>query len=310
MKKPFALLIAGLLFGACQDTPKVEALQQEAAQEKGQQRAVAVVNQAPTKKDSMQFPWLEQAIFAERIEDAMAPPAGYHWQAAKAGSFGAWLARLPLYPEGHKVHLYNGAEKPYQAGAARVIQIDVGQSDLQQCADAIMRLYAEYAYAQKDYERIFFNFTSGDRVGFSDWAKGKKPIVKGNRVYFSAAKGAADYSYANFRSYLKRIFMFAGTASLAAELPKKPLAQLEAGDLFLQGGFPGHAVLVMGVAQNKAGKKQFLLAQSYMPAQEIHLLRNLQAGGSPWFSLAEDEILYTPEWNFPVGSLHSFSGRK
>ena len=306
MKKPFALALAGLIFGACQETPKtISSQQKEAAQ-----RAIPVVNQAPSQKDSLQFPWLAQPIFAERLADAFSPPKGFSWVSAPKSSFGAWLADLPLYEKGYKVHLYHGAEKPYQAGAARVIQIDVGQSDLQQCADAVMRLYAEYAYAKKDYEAIFFNFTSGDRVRFSDWARGKKPIVKGNRVYFSEAKGQVDYSYKNFRSYMQRIFMFAGTASLAAELPKRPLTQLEAGDLFLQGGFPGHAVLVMGVAKDQNGQKKFLLAQSYMPAQEIHLLRNLQAGGSPWFSLAEDEILYTPEWNFAVGSLHSFSGRK
>jgi len=310
MRKPFALFLVGLLLGACQEVPKNITSQQEKQQIEHSPKAIPVINRPPTKKDSMEFPWLAQPIFAERLSEAIPAPKGFNWEQSPKGSFGAWLANLPLHEEGYKVHLYNGVQKPYQAGAARVLQVDVGQSDLQQCADAIMRLYAEHAYAQQDYEAIFFNFTSGDRVRFSDWAKGKKPIVKGNKVYFSAAKGQVDYSYKNFRSYLRRIFMFAGTASLAAELPKRPLAQLQAGDLFLQAGFPGHAVLVMGVAKSKDGKTKFLLAQSYMPAQEIHLLRNLQAGGSPWFSLEENEILHTPEWNFDAGSLHSFSARK
>jgi Domain of unknown function (4846) len=46
-----------------------------------------------------------------------------------------------------------------------------------------------------------------------------------------------------------------------------------------------------------------LLAQSYMPAQDIHLLKNPMQEGSPWFDLAEGDWLYTPEWVFEEGCL-------
>lgn len=36
-----------------------------------------------------------------------------------------------------------------------------------------------------------------------------------------------------------------------------------------------HAAIVMDVAENAEGEKIFMLAQSYMPAQDIHLLVNL-----------------------------------
>jgi hypothetical protein len=49
------------------------------------------------------------------------------------------------------------------------------------------------------------------------------------------------------------------------------------------------------------------MAQSYMPAQNIHVLKNLNAGDlSPWYKLKENETLKTPEWQFASGSLYTF----
>ncbi|MBN8129444.1 hypothetical protein J0J27_23340, partial [Vibrio vulnificus] len=69
--------------------------------------------------------------------------------------------------------------------------------------------------------------------------------------------------------------------------------------------FPGHAVLVADMAANPAtGEKRFLLLQSYMPAQEIHVLKNPSAAdGSPWYPAAFEGDLVTPEWTFAAGSL-------
>jgi hypothetical protein len=163
-----------------------------------------------------------------------------------------------------------------------------------------MRLKAEYLYAKKDYTHIHFNYTSGHKVAFSDWAQGKKPIVKGNSVSFSAPHtNKPDYSYPNFKKYLQNVFMFAGTASLEKESPRRELKELQAGDMFIKGGFPGHAVLVLDVCTNAQGHKLFLLAQSYMPAQSIHVLHNFKHGStSPWYPIDFGAELFTPEWTF------------
>ena len=73
-----------------------------------------------------------------------------------------------------------------------------------------------------------------------------------------------------------------------------------------KGGFPGHAVLVADMAENSAsGEKRFLLIQSYMPAQEMHILKNPGApDGSPWYPAAFAGDLVTPEWTFRPGALH------
>src|SRR5690606_2451080 len=90
-----------------------------------------------------------------------------------------------------------------------------------------------------------------------------------------ALTAAGDTTYAGFRKYLTSVFTYAGTASLSREMKTRPLDELEAGDVFIIGGFPGHAVLVLDVAEDsRHEQKVFLLAQSYMPAQDMHVLVN------------------------------------
>ena len=191
-----------------------------------------------------------------------------------------------------------------------MIDIDVGKRDLQQCADAVMRLRAEYLYAQSEFSKIHFNFTSGHEVGFVDWSQGRKPIIAGNSVRFSAKGTKVDTTYTNFRKYLNMIYSYAGTASLSKELRTVAIEEMQIGDVFIQGGFPGHAVLVVDMVENAKGAKQFLLAQSYMPAQEMHVLKNYnQTDHNPWYPLDFGAELYTPEWRFSKDDLKRFGNK-
>jgi len=53
------------------------------------------------------------------------------------------------------------------------------------------------------------------------------------------------------------------------------------------------------VAENKTGEKVFLLAQSYMPAQDIQVLKNPNNEHlSPWYSSQITGQLVTPQWTF------------
>jgi len=50
-----------------------------------------------------------------------------------------------------------------------------------------------------------------------------------------------------------------------------------------------------------------MLAQSYMPAQEIHELKNpADKALSPWYKLSDAETIETPELNFSKDHLHRF----
>ncbi len=254
------------------------------------------------------YPWRSDAAGLDTIASRFAPPPGYHRTSETPGSFGDWLRHLPLKPEGSPVHLYDGRLKPNQQAHCAVIDIDAGDSDLQQCADAVMRLRAEYLYSRAAYNRIHFNFTSGDTAHYSRWRQGFRPVVHGNRVDWRNS-ATADDSYDNFRDYLDSVFMYAGTWSLSQELhPRRNARDIAIGDVFIKGGFPGHAVIVVDMAVDpESGDKAFLLAQSYMPAQDIHVLRNpASRDGSPWYHLPRNGKLRTPEWDFRITELKTF----
>ena len=85
------------------------------------------------------------------------------------------------------------------------------------------------------------------------------------------------------------------------------LSELWIGDVFLQGGFPGHGVVVDLAFNPDRNDIIFLIAQSFMPAQEIHILKNWEdIAISPWYKLQSSDKLYTPEWIFEWEDLKRF----
>jgi hypothetical protein len=63
---------------------------------------------------------------------------------------------------------------------------------------------------------------------------------------------------------------------------------------------------------SSSGDKLFMLAQSYMPAQEIHVLKNPgEQALSPWYRLGGlDEEVRTPAWTFERDELKRFPERE
>ncbi|OCX54627.1 hypothetical protein BEL04_10380 [Mucilaginibacter sp. PPCGB 2223] len=204
-------------------------------------------------------------------------PAGYIRQSSEPGSFGSYLQNLPLKPAGAHTYTYTGAIANTDPYTAAVVDISVGHEDLQQCADAVMRLRGEYLYRQKRYTEIAFHFVSGFNCDYIHYADGYR--YHNDKWVLKARK---DYSYPTFMNYMQLVFAYAGTLSLDKELKKVSSADdLKAGDIFIHGGSPGHCFVVMDVAENATHQKVFLLAQSFMPAQDIQVLKYT----SPWFSL-------------------------
>jgi len=236
------------------------------------------------------------------------PPEGYETVSVDSGSFAAWIRSLPLREEGTPVILYNGKPKPSQQYHYAVLDLEIGEKDLQQCADAAIRFRAEYLYSQKKFDSISFNFTSGDTASFRKWIEGYRPRVNGNHVSWTKS-AEIDSSYGTFKKYLDTVYMYAGSYSLSKQLmTKDDTDSIEIGDLFLEGGFPGHTVIAVNVASHKeTGKKIFLLAQGFMPAQDIHIVKNLNDPGlSPWYSTDFGDSLDTPEWTFDRNTLMTF----
>jgi len=267
----------------------------------------AIVNSIMAGSSTLPYQWLKDYNSARGIEKRIPVPDGFGRVDAPAGSFEDWLRHLPLKQGVPPVYLHNGQLKANQSAHFAVVDIDVGSGDLQQCADAIIRLRAEYLYSIGDFNAIHFKFTSGHNAEYARWREGYRPIVgKGVRWVKSARP---DYSYENFRRYLISVFRYAGTYSLSREMqPISDIIQMKIGDVFIKGGFPGHAVLVVDMALNKqTGKKAFILLQSYMPAQDMHILKNPTAlSATPWYELDFGETLYTPEWVFSREELKRF----
>jgi len=244
-----------------------------------------------------------------RKVSAISLPEGFTRMTFGKTDFATFLRAFPIDTTDNIVHLYNGDEKYNQSAQFRILDIDVGNRDLQQCADAVMRLQAEFLFSQGRKEDITFMFTNGDDVPFTKYAEGYRPTVNGNNVSWRKIR-AADHSHANFRKYMDLIFSYAGSHSLSRQLePVADFNSIRPGDVLIQGGFPGHAIIVMDVAIHDNGvDKVFLLAQSYMPAQEIHILNNPGQGIlSPWYPVRSSGTIRTPEWTFITDDLMRFS---
>nr|WP_223156817.1 DUF4846 domain-containing protein [Thermosediminibacter oceani] len=139
----------------------------------------------------------------------------------------------------------------------------------------MIRLRSEHLYRKGEYDKIHFNFTNGFMADYTTWMKGYRIKVEGDNVYWVKQ---ADYSndYESFRKYLDTVFAYAGTLSLSKELKKVPVEDLQ-------------------------------ITQSYMPAQDIHILKNPANGkGNPWYSINFGERLRTPKLEFTRDQLARF----
>lgn len=241
------------------------------------------------------------------IQTRFLPPKNFKREDVDLNSFAAYLRNLPLKKHGSYVILYNGKLKENQSAHIAVVDKPILKLDLQQCADAIMRCRAEYLFKTKQYNKISFNFTNGFKADYIRWREGKRIKVDRNKVsWFEAAK--LDTSEKCFNDYMKVVYNYCGSLSLSKQLKQKQFAKLEIGDVLLIGGSPGHAELVVDKIFNPKTKEfKFLLLQSYMPAQEMQILKNNNdAVNSPWYSSLTDYEIGTPEYMFTTDNVYSF----
>ncbi|HQO22220.1 MAG TPA: DUF4846 domain-containing protein, partial [Spirochaetota bacterium] len=245
---------------------------------------------------------------AQILSERFVIPASFKRIDYPADSFQNFLRSFPLRRYGTPVKLFDGSLKNRQDVHCSILDIDTGKKDLQQCADAVMRLRAEYLYKTGQYEKIHFNFSNGFRADYHKWKLGYRIRIRSNQVSWIKT-AEADNSRKTFREYLDVVFMYAGSASLERELKKVPISKVSPGDVLIQGGSPGHALIVMDTAEDiKTGRRIFILAQSYMPAQDIHIVINPENEEiSPWYE-ADPSVkqINTPEWNFTIDDLMRF----
>lgn len=240
------------------------------------------------------------------IKDRYSTPIDFERIEVEKSSFGEFMRNQKLKPYGEKVLYFDGREKNKSNVYDSVFEVEIGNRDLHQCADAIMLLRAEYLYSIEKYDDIKFNFVSGFKAEYKKWMEGNRIKVDGNSVNYYKATDASN-TYESFRKYMDMVFAYSGTLSLNQELQAVAIDDMKIGDVFIIGGSPGHAVIVVDMAEDNKGNKIFMLAQSYMPAQETQLLINPNDKSiSPWYSLKDTERLITPEWNFDLDNLKTW----
>lgn len=208
------------------------------------------------------------------------PPPGYKLTDAAGNGFGLWVQQLPLRKD-NTVYLYDGSIKKNQSSHYAVLDVPYNRNPLQQCADAIMRLRAEYIFETKAADNIRFFHQRNE--------------------YFTCS---ANCTRQQLELFLNNVFSWCGSYNLQAQMkPVINIQNIQTGDVFVRGGSPGHAMLVAAVASNNNGEKVFLLLQSFMPAQDIHIVINPNDTKlSPWYSTSAT-IIATPGYTFTAADL-------
>lgn len=91
---------------------------------------------------------------------------------------------------------------------------------------------------------------TGDSYNWSEYAKGVRPKVSGNKVTFKKTTNPEE-SYAAFRKYRDIIFMYIGTISVHRDLKVfDRKSEYNIGDVLVHPGSPGHAVVIVDKAKN------------------------------------------------------------
>lgn len=251
------------------------------------------------------YPWKPNAA-GGRLDARFAAPKGFVRIGAPSGTFANFLRTLPLLPEGAKVVTYEGAPlhaDGHHPNIAAVADLDIGKKDLQHCADVILRLHGEWSYGQGKRD-ITYRAVSGTTLSYKAWMAGDRTVIDGKNLAVRRMAAPAPDDHALFRAWMDDVFAWAGTPSIERDGKSVPFADVRGGDFFVLTGSPfGHAVLVLDVARDAAGRTALLLGQSYMPAQSFQILK--PDGDGAWFVVDEDAAaVRTPFWKpFPLTSL-------
>ena len=229
---------------------------------------------------------LSRGAAAETIADAFPPPEGA--ARAPADDFGAWLRARPLRAAGEPVRTHSGAVVHHRA---RVVDLPLVPGDLQQCADSAIRLRAEWQRERGISPS--FKATSGDPIPWSRFSAGERPYVAGKGL----AWGPADPDHQTWERWLSAVFTWAGTRSLQA-YETRAVEHPQPGDVLVEGGSPGHAVVILDVA-TRGDETLLLIGEGFMPAMDFHIELGPLEG---WWRWTEGGLAL-PHWPLSRDSL-------
>lgn len=261
-------------------------------------------NQLPQSQNK--YVYAEGFTVGSRFSVVDAGP-NYYRKPVQNGSFEYYLLSLPLKPANYKTHFATGEEKTFDVQIG-VLDIPMINPDYHQSTGYIIQLRAEYLYNSKLYGRIHFNFFNGFLCSYSKWAAGFR-VNSTNSGWEHQTE--MDYGRATFKKYLDVVLKNTGASSLAREMIKVNFSDVKAGDVLIQSGHPGHAVLILDALYNDKDRTvKLMLAQGFNPAQEMEILKNYEDEESPWFTVSldatDETMIRTPQWTFYAKDLRRF----
>ena len=243
----------------------------------------------------------------ETIETKYNPPEGF--ERIYNDGYSKFLRQFPLKKD-NIVKFYNGGEKTNNDIWDAVFDYDIGKGDLHQCADAVLYMRANFLFKQGLTENLYYNFVSGFKAKYSDYIT-QYYKIEGNNVSLVSRNNILKDNPETLSKWLRQIYSYANTWSIDTyDSSPVNILEMKPGDFFIKSNPPpatGHAINVVDVIVNKTNsKKMYMLSQSYMPAQETHILIN-PLNGSVWYALDEFKDIVTPEWSFTVNQLKRFN---
>lgn len=236
------------------------------------------------------------------VSSRVEPPTGYIRTPLPATTFQAYLQSLSIKSADSKVLQFDGYKKKYECYSA-VMDLTLLDKDLMHGEHYIQLLRANYLYNNSKYDMIKYSYDDGRSISYEEWANGMR-FVWQDSIFVLDSVAAPANSEVSFIKYMNEIYKNSSTSGLNCDTEVLEMNQLSIGDVLIQPTDQhqkGHAVLVLDMVVNpETGEKLLLLAQGYMPAQNMHILSNpYEEDISPWYRVQEDEMYFaTAQWTF------------
>lgn len=232
------------------------------------------------------------------------PSPEYKRISVNVGSFAEYLRNFKLREYAVKPLAYDPESSSLvnneSAPAVSVLALDlINKGNLQQSSQSLIRLYAEYLYANSRYSDIAFNLLTTPlfKCDFETWSNGGRLKVDGNQVSWcidhNDSCGHKDVelgtSAGTFRYYLQNVMMHSNTSSFVTNMDKISVSDAAIGDVIVFSDAPSDPVIIMDMAENQSdGSKIYIMARGGTPASEIYIVRNEQdANLNPWHKLSD-----------------------
>ena len=251
---------------------------------------------APTQEDVLDPIIPSETTIGTRFN----PPAGYKRVQVSNDSFGKYLRDFKLREYTTKPLAYDTAAKTLanndSAPAVSVLDMDlINKSNLQEAANSVIRLYAEFLYKQGRFDDIAFNLltTPAFRLDFRTWSEGGRLIEEGNSITWCKEHGEhckhrdvdTGTEYGVFKYYMQNVMLHSNISSLPSNMKSVSMNEVTVGDIIVYADSKIPDIIV-DMAENADGSKLLLIARGGNPASEIFIVRNESNSDlNPWHDM-------------------------